>query len=270
MRKIFVLLPLMLCSVCAAQLTKPALVHIRLVTDTSAIQGGKPFRVGLVFDIAPGWHIYWTNPGESGLATKAVFHFPPGFEVGPITFPVPSRFVLPGGILCYGYNSQLMLIANVTPPANLQPHQQVLASAETKYLVCEDVCINGKQDTSTMLSVSRNSGLRNIELFDHWSSLIPVPAGRSQLVKSATSEDNSVIIQWKQSVSEVQFFPGASQSVSIGHITVVNHDSKTEILFVPKYYDKSKVQPITSVVGFIDPLGVHRAIELPVSLNKDQ
>ena len=39
-----------------------------LVTDTDAVPPGKPFRVALRLRLAPGWHTYWHNPGDAGVA----------------------------------------------------------------------------------------------------------------------------------------------------------------------------------------------------------
>lgn len=266
MRILLSIFLLTICSLCPGQLIKTDLVHVKLVMDTSVIVPGKPFHLGLVYDIAPGWHIYWTNPGDAGLATKAEIHLPAGFTSTPIVFPMPTQFVMPGGIVCYGYNSQLMLITTVTPPADLPAGQNVLISADTKYLVCESVCIDGKQNVSFNFPVGRGAGLANIDLFNHWESLIPVPANQALIVRAITPEDDSITIQWDLPVTEVQFFPGASTAVSIGHITVVPQGQETQILFVPKYFDKTKLAPLPCVVGFLDPHGIRRAIEFPLRL----
>jgi DsbC/DsbD-like thiol-disulfide interchange protein len=256
----------MICSACAGQMNGQNLVQFRFVMDTAAIEAGKPFRLGLQYDIAPGWHIYWTNPGDAGLATTVKVHGPPGFAISPIVFPAPTEFVMPGGIICYGYNTQLMLIATVTPPSDLAGKQQVAFSADTNYLVCENICLPGKQSLTSLLPIGRGSGMRNVDLFNHWSSLIPTPAAESSLIKSITSDDSSVTMIWKEPVSDVRFFPGASDSVAIQRITVLNQGNQTQILFVPKYYDKTKLGPISCVADFIDPQGVRRAVEFPITL----
>ena len=74
----FVLLALFLCSravawpaVADAQ-TKDGkeLVTASLVTDVGAIQAGQRFRIGILYQIEPGWHIYWKYPGDSGHPDK--------------------------------------------------------------------------------------------------------------------------------------------------------------------------------------------------------
>ena len=45
-------------------------VAARLITETDGVATDQPFRVGILFDIQPGWHIYWRNPGDSALPTR--------------------------------------------------------------------------------------------------------------------------------------------------------------------------------------------------------
>jgi thiol:disulfide interchange protein DsbD len=40
------------------------IVTPRLVADVAAVQPGRPFTVGLYFQIEPGWHMYWENSGR--------------------------------------------------------------------------------------------------------------------------------------------------------------------------------------------------------------
>ena len=45
-------------------------VTVDLLSDTSAIEPGKTITVALRERIEPGWHTYWTNPGDSGEPTS--------------------------------------------------------------------------------------------------------------------------------------------------------------------------------------------------------
>lgn len=266
MRLIFGIIVLAAALPCIAQVDNGGLVQVRLLVDRTAIEPGQPFRLGIVYDISPGWHIYWTNPGDAGTATHVKLELPAGFKASPLEYPVPVKFEMPGGIVCYGYHSQVMLMTTITPPADLKMGSEATLSAQTDYLVCEDICLSGKKDVSRIISILKRNDKRNTELFDHWSSLVPVPADKSSVVRSVESDDTSVTVHWNKTPSEVQFFPGGSPAVSIGNITVLNFPDRTQVLFSPKIYDKSKLTPITCVMGFIDPKGIHRAIEFPVSL----
>src|SRR5262245_29905000 len=53
------------------------LVRPELLADTNAIVPGKPFTVGLLLRMAPGWHTYWKFSGDAGLPTELKWKLPP-------------------------------------------------------------------------------------------------------------------------------------------------------------------------------------------------
>ena len=63
---------------------------VTLVSDTDAVAPGTPFRVGLHFRLAPGWHTYWRNPGDAGVAPELDLALPQGATAGPIAWPAPQ------------------------------------------------------------------------------------------------------------------------------------------------------------------------------------
>src|SRR6476660_4787986 len=85
--------------------SKEGLVAATLLCDRASIEAGKPFDVGVLLKIKPGWHVYWKNPGDSGIATSVDFKLPEGFSAGEAQFPVPQRIEAPGGIVNYGYTN---------------------------------------------------------------------------------------------------------------------------------------------------------------------
>src|SRR5438477_9636005 len=95
-------------------------VVARLVPEAGAVVPGGTLWVDLHLDIAPGWHTYWRNPGDSGLPTEIAWTLPTGFRAGDIQWPVPERFVL-GTIGNYGYSGTADLLVPITAPAELQP-----------------------------------------------------------------------------------------------------------------------------------------------------
>src|SRR5580658_1441092 len=129
-------------------------VQVELLADVSAVQPGKPFWLGVKLTIDPGWHVYWKNPGDSGLPTRVKFSLPDGFTAGALEFPTPSRFVLPGNIVCFGYENSVLLLAKVTPPQTLPADSRSDCEAQVSWLVCSDVCIPGKASVSLTLGTS--------------------------------------------------------------------------------------------------------------------
>jgi thiol:disulfide interchange protein/DsbC/DsbD-like thiol-disulfide interchange protein len=126
------------------------LVKADLLAEPAAIQPGEPFSVGLRLRMKPGWHTYWQNPGDSGLPTEIRWSLPEGFTAGDIQWPVPQRIPI-GSLVNYGYEGEVTLLVQITPPADLQPGQSVALRADVNYLVCERECIPGDAKVATSL-----------------------------------------------------------------------------------------------------------------------
>src|ERR1041384_656566 len=95
-------------------------VQAKLVAEANAVAPGTTLWVDLHLDIAPGWHTYWRNPGDSGLPTEIAWTLPPGFSAGDIVWPVPERFVS-NGIGNYGYSRAVDLLVPIAVPQQLEP-----------------------------------------------------------------------------------------------------------------------------------------------------
>src|SRR5256714_15665933 len=116
------------------------LVKASLLADTSAIVAGKPFNAGLLLRMAPGWHTYWKFSGDAGLPTEIKWNLPPGWKVGEIQWPIPLKTIDPGDIQTYGYQDEIMLIQEITPPDKID-NSPVKLSAKADWLGCEKICI---------------------------------------------------------------------------------------------------------------------------------
>ncbi|MFO0961999.1 MAG: protein-disulfide reductase DsbD family protein [Phycisphaerales bacterium] len=57
------------------------------------------------FDITPGWHTYWMNPGDSGDAPSFELTVPEGWQVGETIYPRPDVKLMDGAPF-YGYEGR--------------------------------------------------------------------------------------------------------------------------------------------------------------------
>jgi len=136
-------------------------VAARLVAEAGSIAPGQTLWLGLHLDIAPGWHVYWRNPGDSGLPTEIAWTLPAGFAAGDIAWPVPQRFVV-GTIGNYGYAGSADLLVPITAPSSLTTSvtpgvtaaSPVRLEAHASWLVCSDICIPGEAKLALDLPVA--------------------------------------------------------------------------------------------------------------------
>jgi len=134
-------------------------VVAELIPEMTTIEAGKPFGVILHLKMDPGWHTYWINPGDAGLATTIKWTLPPGFTAGPILWPTPENHSM-GPLVTYGYEGDVYLLTTITPPATGDLPEHFPLTAKAAWLVCQEECIPGKAELTVML----DSGLLNFRL----------------------------------------------------------------------------------------------------------
>lgn len=118
-------------------------VTAELVMEQRWVRPGAPFRVALKLTMEDGWHTYWKNPGDAGLATSIEWSLPPGFVADSLQWPCPESLGEPPEVT-YGYSNEVLLVATITPPADLGRATEVTLGAEASWLVCNQVCIPGR------------------------------------------------------------------------------------------------------------------------------
>jgi thiol:disulfide interchange protein/DsbC/DsbD-like thiol-disulfide interchange protein len=130
-------------------------VVAEVVSEFRGIVPGQPFWLGLHERIAPGWHTYWINPGDSGEPTTIEWALPPGFAAGAIVWPQPERIPV-GPFVSYGYTGEVVLLTRVAVPPDLEPGARVTLRGRAAWLVCQRVCI--PEEAPFALTVSVNAG----------------------------------------------------------------------------------------------------------------
>ncbi|MDP2137813.1 MAG: thioredoxin family protein [Candidatus Didemnitutus sp.] len=118
-------------------------VRVGLVAHDNSIQPGRPFWVALQMDHDAHWHSYWINPG-TGYPTSIIWTLPEGFSAGPIVWPAPAVVKdSKGTVTGNGYEQNVLLFVQITPPANLPPGTNVTLKAFVEWLMCKDSCMPG-------------------------------------------------------------------------------------------------------------------------------
>lgn len=119
-------------------------VTAELVSADNSIQPGRAFWVALRLQHDPHWHTYWINPG-TGYPTALTWTLPPGFAAGPIVWPSP--YVVKdtsGKVTGNGYENEVFLFVEITPPADLAEGSTVTLKAFAEWLMCKEVCMPGE------------------------------------------------------------------------------------------------------------------------------
>jgi thiol:disulfide interchange protein len=115
-------------------------IQAEMVAQDAAAPPGSTVYVALRQKIAPGWHTYWRNPGDSGEATKIVWTLPAGWKAGDIVWPAPIKLPV-GPLTNYGFEGEVFLPVPIEVPAGAAPGSTVTLKAAVGFLVCKEICI---------------------------------------------------------------------------------------------------------------------------------
>jgi thiol:disulfide interchange protein DsbD len=135
----------------APSTVRGAHVTASLIAEPAWLRPGRTVTVGLRLQMAPEWHTYWKNPGDSGLPTRVRWTLPPGFEAGPLVWPTPERFASEP-LASYGYSGEVVLLSEIRTPA-AAAGATVEIAARVDWLECREVCRPGKAELALSLAV---------------------------------------------------------------------------------------------------------------------
>ncbi len=144
-------------------------VEAELVSEVESIAPGQPFRVAVRLDHDPHWHTYWVNPADSGLETVINWDLPDGFAAGEIQWPYPERLAM-GPLVTYGFEREILLMVEITPPEELTPDEPVTLTAQVDWLECKEECIPGDAEFVLTLPVRAEAPELNEEWTDRFTA----------------------------------------------------------------------------------------------------
>jgi len=213
------LLKLLVCSLFAltstlhAQFDDMVLAKPSLHLESANIEPGKPFTIGVRLLIEPGWHTYWQFGGDSGLPIGVEWELPQGFHAGPIQWPLPTAYPAEGDQLTYVYNSEVLLLVQITAPTPLPPNPQKL-KAKLNWLTCKETCIPGKGE-----AVISTDATPEPDLIAKWRAQLPKatppPFGANWDI---TAKQIKVTLTDIAADVKVEFFPIPPEaSIEVGH-----------------------------------------------------
>ncbi len=115
-------------------------VTARLLAERKQAAPGETAQLALAFEIRPGWHTYWKNPGDSGEAPRIHWLLPDGVTAGPIRWLRPE-LIRVGPLANYGYSGKALHLIDLAIPADWEPGRPIDLVAEVSWLVCAEHCI---------------------------------------------------------------------------------------------------------------------------------
>jgi DsbC/DsbD-like thiol-disulfide interchange protein/cytochrome c biogenesis protein CcdA len=201
-----------LVAVALAPVASAQSTHIqpRLVTEVAEPAAASTITIAVEMRTDRGWHGYWKNPGEAGLAPRFVWSMPTGASVGAPAFPVPHALTI-AGLTNYVFEADHALLFRLKVPAGLAAGSNLPIRVKADWLACTDqVCVPERREFALTLKIGAGAVTSGAQ-FDEWRAKLPTPLGSA--VTFARSGDRvrlAVPFPATADVADAHFFPNSN------------------------------------------------------------
>ena len=208
-----------------------SVVHAEFQTSAQAVEPRGKFLLAVHFAIEPGYRISWQNPGDVGQSTRVRFEVPEGFSVGPLQFPAPERFQLPGKLVNYGYENDTAIFAEVTAPERLPEGRTYRFDVKADWLACKDDCATEELSAWFELVSARRAPAAELseELSAHYAA---IPQAFDALPKSDLDwkggSSHPALTLKAAKVKWLDFFPGDREQPKLIRMKPAGEDLRLE------------------------------------------
>jgi thiol:disulfide interchange protein DsbD len=239
--------------------------EVELVSEKEATSAGATQWIGILFKPKAGWHVYWKNPGDSGLPPRAEFaSLPDGSTFGPLEFPVPDRIPY-GPLVNFAYEGNALYPAKWTAPESVASGQNVTLTANLKWLICKEECVPGRAQLSLRLPVEDAARLASVAgthaaLFRSTVEALPrEESGKVRLALVSDGEKDHVEIFYSGAIPKTKrsvfFFPEADYGIGADAKASVEETSEGLRISIPRK-EKKAVGEIRGVLKLGEGRGI--------------
>ena len=260
-------------------------ISVELITDQTEITWGTQGWLGIKVKLAPEWHIYWKNSGESGYPSTVTWGASSGIEIEPLEYPAPHLYTY-DGLSGYILKDEFCLLApfKISPGSELKKKETLQIDGVFDALVCnKSTCLPLSRQLSISLKVQNKpvkkessvpqkplySSAGVPESFAEWigvSALQAIPGQPpSGLQAKATGSGTRVSLMFPSAdkflrdPSKAFFFPENSQ-FSFSHKDI-SADGALKIFFSREGDDRD------ASPAFLAGVLTHPGLEIPWRLN---
>lgn len=246
-----------------------SLVEAKLVVDSFSPQKDSIISIGVLINLKDDWHIYWRNPGDSGLPTDIEFTLPNGIVASEIKFPTPKIFYSED-IVNYGYDKEVLLIADLKVPQNYS-EKEINISAKLTSLICKELCKAFDTTLTLKISLSENY-LAEKSIFDPFyrtRELLPIKDYNIKI--SAVKKSNSISLLLDKyfatgiEIKSFNFYP-YQEVIFKNKVNQVNNDlgKYLELVLEPEPFRSEEPKEVSGIILLNDDKSKSYEINIPI------
>jgi len=264
-------------SVAQAQIEIPevnAPAEGELVAEHDAVAPGGTLSVGVHIAMKPTWHVYWSNPGDSGLPVRIEWTAPKGVTVSPLQWPAPHA-IPTDPLMTYGYGDEVLLTVKLGVPKDWKG-DSIRITARAEWLVCSDVCVEGGLSSTLEIPVRDTPAPKATEwapAFAKARAAVPVAAPKGALEATAAGLGIDLEKLPVGPKARVHFFPLEAGWLDNAAAQTLTRKDGRALLALPRIDRQTEKDRNRNVAGVlvIQDGEVRRAftVDLPIAAHKN-
>lgn len=132
-------------------------VTAALLVQSNRVAPGQSTKIALKLTPKPGWHVYWSNPGDSGMPPRINWTLPTGVSISDLRHPAP-HVMDAAGYVSYVHEGEVALLADLDVDKRIEIGSALQLQANVQWLACSDsMCV--PERTKLVLELAAGTGL---------------------------------------------------------------------------------------------------------------
>lgn len=188
-------------------------VTVKAVTEKSYYRAGDIVNTLFEYSMRDGWHIYWVNPGDAGLATEIDWNLPSTYGDVYYQYSIPNKYVS-SDIGDYGYKPKAKIISSFRLPKVLPKDTIINLTITAKWLRCREICVPGADTLNIQININEEKSMKAKTKFNLDKLLqSEFPYDSDNWLVHFNRTDSSVLFTVSpkngdmMSISKIEFYP---------------------------------------------------------------
>lgn len=240
-----------------------------IIAEARGFAPGKTLWFAIRQELRPGWHVFWTNPGDAGLPLRLDWSLPEGFETGAVLHPAPV-YIPVGPLASYAHEGAPVFLVAVTAPETAAPGDIVDIAIDASWQACEDICVpeEGRFEFSVPVDDAPQTNTAYADIFANARASLPedidadasfaVEGGSYMLELAAPAGFDSADAFYFAGAEGLVEPSGAQQFEQIGE--------RLRVTLRPGWVENFDAPALDGVLTFVDVNGARRAYAFEAAL----
>lgn len=246
-----------------AQQPIPPPVRVEIVASAPVPAQRDAAWLGVRLVMNEGWHVYWTNPGDSGGPPSVRWDLPAGLTAGPLLWPLPERIPF-DRMVNFGYHGEVVLPVRLTANGGRWPAAPFTVKAQVRWIACREICVPGRSEASKPLPAGFESHSRQeADLVARAVARVPGPVPSAWKISgAAAAETFTIALETGRPERDATFFPLIAGQVDAASPVRTKPSARGATLTLRKSEYLSA--PVASLKGVLVVEGRGYSVDVPL------